>query len=164
MPKWAEFFKNLRLEYKVVLFFLVVLMLYTLYSFLIKDAPEPVPVTRGAERPAAGRPVEREKASSIEEAVSSERPVVISADDMRRYLDGIKTLDRGIKGAELATEVENPMVWIYMANDGERKDDLAENYCRWLHENGVPASGVTILDEAARAKGRLIEIGESKCI
>lgn len=163
MRKGFEFIKNLRLEYTVVLLFLVVLLLYTLYSLLIKaEPPEQILGTHGAES-AAGRQVVREKASSIKEAVSSERPVVLSPDDMRKNLDGIKNLDRSIKGAELATEVEHPTVWIYMVNDGGRKDDLAKDFCKWLQENGVPASGVTILDEAAKTKGRLIEIGESKC-
>lgn len=165
MGRIKTFFKNLRIEYKVVLFFLVLLIFYILYSVLLKDFIDGQPATKnmsensGSERSGIGTPK-----SSIEEAVTADRPIVLSADSMKGKIESLSSGNSEIKGIEIATEVANPTIWIYMGNDGTRKDDLAEDYCKWLHSNGVPASSVMILDEAARAKGKIVDIGEKKCM
>ena len=166
MRRIISFFKNLRAEYKVVLFILLVLILYTFYSIFMKDmiTERKYYSDSFSGQTTVGKTIERETASSISDAVSSDRPVVISPKDMQQRLDTMEPLDGSVKGMELATEVENPTIWIYAINDGERKDDLAESYCKWLHNNGIIASSVTILDEAAKNRGKLIEIGESSCI
>ena len=69
-----------------------------------------------------------------------------------------------IKYIELATQVENPTVWIYSLNDGLRKDDIAAAYCSVLHSKGIMASNVTIYDEKERRNGRLVELGGYKAL
>ena len=166
MAKILYFFKNLRIEYKVVMFILIILILYTLYSVFVKDvihSPKYYPSTSYNENSNSERVSTNSRASSISDALSSDRPIIVSTTDMKKKLEMSEPLDGSVKGVELATEVSNPIVWVYAINDGERKDTLAKEYCLWLHDNGIPASNVTILDSAARDKGRLIEIGESTC-
>lgn len=105
----------------------------------------------------------REKPGSIAEAVTAERPVIVSAEERKERFNDMMKEKPEIKAMETAADVENPTIWIYMSNDGSRKDNLASEYCRWLHDNGIMAAGVTILDASARAQGKIVETGESVC-
>lgn len=163
MSRLSNFIKNLRPEYRVALFFVLILVFYMGYSFISqaffdKDSGGAIlgsPQNRG---------VGASKPGNITEALTAERPVIVSTEARESKFDEMKTEKPEVKGIELMAEVENPAVWIYIGNDGSRKDNLASEYCKWLHNNGIMASSVTILDAAARTKGRIVEIGESLCM
>lgn len=181
MNKLLEYLKKLRGEFRVVLIIVFILLIYTLYSLIFKDDDTSFKSynkesystqSNGTSSYDNNSQIDNDKSdnnsedkpSTISEAISKDRPIVLSLDSMKDTIDNMTPLDGSVKSIEMATEVENPTIWIYALNDGSRKDDLAEKYCIWLHENGVMASSVTIMDELAKNKGKLIEIGESKCI
>lgn len=176
MNKISQFIKNLRGEYRVVLVIVIIMLIYTLYSLIFKDDSvvskkfrSQGATTSQSENVSNNIDDDKDddddnKPSNITEALSQDRPIVLSLESMQTTIENMTPLDGSVKSIEMATEVENPTIWIYALNDGMRKDDLAEKYCKWLHENGVMASVVTIMDETAKSKGKLIEIGESKCI
>lgn len=163
MSRLTNFIKNLRPEYRVALFFVIILVLYMGYSFISqaffdKDMGGAIlgsPQNRGD---GASKP------SNIAEALTAERPVIVSTEERQSRFNEMMNEKPEVKGIELTAEVENPAVWIYIGNDGSRKDGLAAEYCKWLHNNGVMASSVTILDASARTKGRIVEIGENLCM
>lgn len=158
MKKIIKFFKNLRPEFMVALFFFLIILSYTTYTFISdiffdKNKPVIVSSKDGVNKP-----------RSITEAITAERPLIVSTDERKEIFNSMIKEMPELKGVELTAEVENPAVWIYMGSDGSRRDSLASEYCKWLHNKGIMASSVTILDSAARASGKLVEIGESGCM
>lgn len=158
MGKVIKFFKNLRPEFKVALFFFLILLGYYAYSlvsdiFFDKNKQPMTSLTGRGVRP-----------GNITEAITAERPLIVSTDERKEVFDTMRKEMPELKGVELTAEVEKPAVWIYMGSDGSRRDALAGEYCKWLHNKGIMASSVTILDSTARAEGKLVEIGESGCM
>ncbi len=175
MNKFIEFIKKLRGEFKVVLIIVLLMLVHTLYSVIFKDDTSIIERSSQRENISSNSYVSdnsfnnnesdiNSKPSSISEAVSKDRPIVLSLEAMKNTIENMHPLEGSVKSIEIATEVENPTIWIYAIIDGERKDDLAKEYCTWLHDNGIMALSVTIMDERAKSKGKLIEIGEHKCI
>lgn len=185
MEKLKTFIKEMRFEYKVLSIFIIILLLSVPYSIIKKKffpANNMIAVSSsnyGAGIGGAGvagnslsdmqqsQPAEntQKQASSIGEAVSAERPLILNDtalhnENFQQMLVEIPE----IKHIELATQVENPTVWIYSLNDGVRKDDIAAEYCIVLHNRGIMASNVTIYDEKERRNGRLVELGAAKCM
>lgn len=176
MNKFLNFIKELRFEYKVVLIFLILLLISIPYSIIKKHSVQHVIAGgSGSSYSSAGGEtlsdmVERkEKPSSISEAVEAERPLILSESGNSQEEDGSLSQQMineypDVKGMELATNVKNPTVWIYSLNNGLRKDDLAEEYCKKLHSKGLMAQSVVIYDEKERANGKLVELGEARCM
>lgn len=186
MEKFKTFIKEMRFEYKVLSIFIIILLLSVPYSIIKKKF---FPVTNtiavsggnyGAGTGGAGvtgnslsdmqqdpapQADKPKQASSISEAVSADRPLILN--DTALYNDNFQQMMveiPEIKYIELATQVENPTVWIYSLNDGLRKDDVAAEYCSVLHSRGIMASNVTIYDEKERRYGRLVELGAAQCM
>ena len=183
MEKFKKFIKETRFEYKVLGFFIIILLLSVPYNIIKKEffsdsstsgisSSNNSPGTGGSgvtdtclsdmqstEQHANNQP------SSISDAVSADRPLILN--DTALHNENFKQMMieiPEIKHIELATQVENPTVWIYSLNDGLRKDEDAVKYCAVLHNKGIMASSVTIYDEKARRSGRLVEIGAAKCM
>lgn len=183
MEKFKKFIKETRFEYKVLGFFIIILLLSVPYNIIKKEffsdsstsgisSSNNSPGTGGSgvtgtslsdmqstEQPANNQP------SSISDAVSADRPLILN--DTALHNENFKQMMieiPEIKHIELATQVENPTVWIYSLNDGLRKDEDAVKYCAVLHNKGIMASSVTIYDEKVRRSGRLVEIGAAKCM
>ena len=183
MEKFKNLIKETRFEYKVLGFFIIILLLSVPYNIIKKEffsdssnagisSSNNGSGTGGAgvtgtslsdmqsnEQPANNQP------SSISDAVSADRPLILN--DTALHNENFKQMMieiPEIKHIELATQVENPTVWIYSLNDGLRKDEDAVKYCTVLHNKGIMASSVTIYDEKARRSGRLVEIGAAKCM
>lgn len=186
MEKFKKFLKEMRFEYKVLGFFIIILLLSVPYN-IIKKKFFPVNniVTVSSVDYSAGNggagvtgnslsdmqqsPAPQgntsKQASSISEAVSAERPLILN--DTALHDENFQQMMveiPEIKYIELATQVENPTVWIYSLNDGLRKDEAAAEYCSVLHSRGIMASNVTIYDERERRNGRLVELGAAKCM
>lgn len=186
MEKFKKFIKEMRFEYKVLSIFIIILLLSVPYSIIKKNF---FPVNNnasvsssnyGAGNGGAGVTGNRlsdmqsnsapqrdtsKQASSISEAVSAERPLILN--DTALHNENFQQMMveiPEIKYIELATQVENPTVWIYSLNDGLRKDDAAAKYCSVLHSRGIMASNVIIYDERERRNGRLVELGAVKCM
>lgn len=186
MEKFKTFIKEMRFEYKVLSIFIIILLLSVPYNIIKKKffpANNTVAVsssnygtgTGGAgvtgnslsdmQPNSAPQTDTSKQASSISEAVSTERPLILN--DTALHNENFKQIMieiPEIKHIELATQVENPTVWIYSLNDGLRKDDIAASYCTVLHSRGIMASNVTIYDEKERRNGRLVELGAAKCM
>lgn len=175
MNKVLKFLKELRFEYKVVLIFFILLLISIPYSIIKKHSVSQV-LAGGGSSYSAGRGEtlsdmveKKEKPSSISEAVEAERPLILSESSGTQEEDASLSQQMineypDVKGMELATNVKNPTVWIYSLNNGLRKDDLAEEYCKKLHSKGLMAQSVVIYDEKERANGRLVELGEARCM
>lgn len=186
MEKFKIFIKEMRFEYKVLSIFIIILFLSVPYN-IIKKKLFPVNSTvavssanYGAGKGGAGvtgnslsdmQPKSApqgdtsKQASSISEAVSAERPLILNDKALHNEnFQQIMAEIPEIKYIEAATQVENPTVWIYSLNDGLRKDDAASKYCSILHSRGIIASNVTIYDEKERRNGRLLELGSAKCM
>ncbi len=179
--------KNMRVEYKILCFFLIIILLSIPYT-IIKKHLNSSGVFSGTSsnnynsstymqrnnslssmqqnmQTDSNSQQNNQKASSISDAVKADRPLILN--DNALYGDNFNQMMAEmpeIKYIDIATQVENPTVWIYSLNDGLRKDDVAEKYCQILHSKGVVASQVTIYDEKERRKGRLIELGTAKCM
>ncbi len=186
MEKFKTFIKEMRFEYKVLSIFIIILLLSVPYNIIKKKffpANNTVAVsssnygtgTGGAgvtgnslsdmQPNSAPQTDTSKQASSISEAVSADRPLILN--DTALHNENFKQIMieiPEIKHIELATQVENPTVWIYSLNDGLRKDDIAASYCTVLHSRGIMASNVTIYDEKERRNGRLVELGAAKCM
>lgn len=163
MQKLKIFLKNLRPEFRVALFFFIIVIFYSLYSFIAVKFDKGMSIIPSQSTQSKGEN-KTKKSSSIAEAINAPRPVIISPQERQETFKSMTQDYPDVKNVEVTAEVENPAVWIYMSNDGSRKDNLASEYCRWLHNKGIIASSVTILDVAARAKGKIVETGESKCM
>lgn len=187
MEKFKTFIKEMRFEYKVLSIFIIILLLSVPYSIIKKNffpANNNTSVSSsnyGAGTGGAGVKgkslsdmpqssqgqgnASKQQASSISEAVSADRPLILN--DTALHDENFQQMMveiPEIKYIELATQVENPTVWIYSLNDGLRKDDIAAAYCSVLHSKGIMASNVTIYDEKERRNGRLVELGAAKCM
>lgn len=186
MEKFKTFIKEMRFEYKVLSIFIIILLLSVPYSIIKKKffpANQTVAVSNANYGSGAGgagvtgnslsdmqqnmqtQENTSQQASSISEAVSAERPLILN--DTALYSENFKQIMveiPEIKHIELATQVENPTVWIYSLNDGLRKDDVAAEYCSILHSRGIMASNITIYDEKERRHGKLVELGAAKCM
>lgn len=186
MEKFKKFLKETRFEYKVLGFFMIILLLSVPYNIIKKNffpvnntvAVSSVDYSAGnggagvtgnslsdMQQSPAPQGDTSIQASSISEAVSAERPLILNDtalhnENFRQIMAEIPE----IKYMETATQVENPTVWIYSLNDGLRKDDSASKYCSVLHSRGIMASNVTIYDERERRNGRLVELGAAKCM
>jgi len=158
-----------RIEYKILLFFMVTFLLYLIYSYFFSgkedNPPTDFSVGRDITDQSSGR-------KSIAEAIQADRPIVFNPDQkppppdkklVKEQLFSIQNDDKSIKEIDTATDSAAPTVWIYIRNDGSRKDDMAAKYCKILHKRGIKASTVVILDSDAKSRGRLIELGEQKC-
>lgn len=192
MEKFKKFIKEMRFEYKVLSIVMIMLLLSIPYSIIKKKFFPDNHVVQlagggiGGGSPQTGgvagkslsdiqnnavdtdQKAEENKPSSISEAVTAERPLIIDEtainDKSKSELQQIVADIPEIKHIEIATQVEYPTVWIYSLNDGLRKDEEAANYCNILHSRGIIASNVTIYDERERRKtGRLIELGTANC-
>ena len=180
MEKIKKFLTELRFEYKVLGFFVILALLYFVYSFIKAEFfPDGLDLSfrskssistgannKGSSSVSKGTS-SSSSSSSISDAVSADRPIIISESQQNqppREFEGIIVENPEIKFMEYATQVTNPTVWVYVNNDGLRKDDLAARYCKALHNRGIMASTVTIYDERERAKGRLVELGDYKCM
>lgn len=186
MEKFKKFIKEMRFEYKVLGIFIIILLFSVPYS-IIKEKFFPVnntvavsSIDYSAGNGGAGVTGNRlsdmqsnsapqkdasKQASSISEAVSAERPLILN--DTALYNENFQQMMveiPEIKYIDLATQVEKPTVWIYSLNDGLRKDDAAAKYCSVLHSRGIMASNVIIYDERERRNGRLVELGAAKCM
>lgn len=186
MEKLKIFIKEMRFEYKVLSIFVIILLLSVPYNIIKKNffssntANTVSSAKYGVGAGSAGvagkslsdmnqnkqTPNNKPKQnSSISEAVSADRPLILNDTSLHNEnFRQIMTDIPEIKHMELATQVENPTVWIYSLNDGLRKDDLASSYCTVLHNKGIKASNVTIYDERERRNGRLIELGSARCM
>lgn len=192
MEKFKKFVKEMRFEYKVLSIVMIILLLSIPYSIIKKKFfPDNhiVQLSNGGAGNGSGSntagvastslsDMQNNSApagdsgssapSSISEAVNSERPLIIDETAVNNQdtsqLQQLMAEVPDIKHIELATQVENPTVWIYSLNDGLRKDEEALNYCILLHAKGIPASNVTIYDERARRSGKLIELGTASCM
>lgn len=187
MEKFKKFLKETRFEYKVLGFFIIILLLSVPYNIIKKKFfPVNAPVAVSSVDYSAGNggagvtgnslsdmqqqnPAPQQdtskQASSISEAVSADRPLILN--DTALHNENFQQMMveiPEIKYIEVATQVENPTVWIYSLNDGLRKDDAAAEYCAVLHSRGIMASNVTIYDERERRNGRLVELGAAKCM
>lgn len=182
MEKFKTFIKEMRFEYKVLSIFIIILLLSVPYNIIKKKffpANNTVAVSSsnyGAGTGGAGvtgnslsdmqpSQPDNKQPSSISDAVSADRPLILN--DTALHNENFKQIMieiPEIKHIELATQVENPTVWIYSLNDGLRKDDVAASYCTVLHSRGIMASNVTIYDEKERRNGRLVELGAAKCM
>ncbi len=151
-----ERLKAIRPEFKIAGAIALSIILYGIISFLSSL------LTDGKHTPDSTKEFTSQK-GSINEAVNSERPIVISSEGMKQEFNNLMELSPEIKGMEVATETSTPTIWVYMNNNGNRRDDIAEAYCTALHSRGVMAKRVTILDERARTKGQLVEIGDKQC-
>ena len=178
MEKFKTFIKEMRFEYKVLSIFIIILLLSVPYNIIKKKffpANNTVAVSSsnyGAGTGGAGvtgnslsdmqpSQPDNNQPSSISDAVSADRPLILNHNEnFKQIMIEIPE----IKHIELATQVENPTVWIYSLNDGLRKDDVAAEYCSVLHSRGIMASNVTIYDEKERRNGRLVELGAAKCM
>lgn len=192
MKKLKKFIKEMRFEYKVLSIVMIILLLSIPYSIIKKKFfPDNhiVQLSNGGAGNGSGSntagvastslsDMQNNSApagdsgssapSSISEAVNSERPLIIDETAVNNQdtsqLQQLMAEVPDIKHIELATQVENPTVWIYSLNDGLRKDEEALNYCILLHAKGIPASHVTIYDERARRSGKLVELGTASCM
>ncbi len=191
MEKFKRLIKEMRFEFKVLWIVVLILALSIPYNMIKKKFfPEPAPVVQLSGSVSGGgaggkslsdmqdnKAVESDdsKPGSISEAVSSERPLIIDESALNsnteetsqtgnQNFDQMMTEMPEIKHMEVATQVENPTVWIYTLNDGLRKDDLAKNYCAVLHSKGIMASTVSVYDERGRKEGKLIELGNANCM
>lgn len=182
MEKFKTFIKEMRFEYKVLSIFIIILLLSVPYNIIKKKffpANNTVAVSSsnyGTGTGGAGvtgnslsdmqpSQPDNNQPSSISDAVSADRPLILN--DTALHNENFKQIMieiPEIKHIELATQVENPTVWIYSLNDGLRKDDVAAEYCSVLHSRGIMASNVTIYDEKERRNGRLVELGAAKCM
>lgn len=190
MKKFKKFVKEMRFEYKVLSIVMIILLLSIPYSIIKKKFFPDNNVVQlsgnggGTSSQTAGvagtslSDMQNNSApagdsgssapSSISEAVNAERPLIIDETAVNNQdtsqLQQLMAEVPDIKHIELATQVENPTVWIYSLNDGLRKDEEALNYCILLHAKGIPASHVTIYDERARRSGKLVELGTASCM
>lgn len=189
MDKFKQFIKDMRFEYKVLSIVFIILLLSVPYSIIKKKFfPESSQVVQlagngGGSSQTAGvagtsltdmqnnsensNQSNDNKPTSISEAVNNDRPLIIDETAVTQngsVFEQIMIEIPEIKNIELATQVENPTVWIYSLNDGLRKDEEAVKYCEVLHSRGIIASKVTIYDERERRKGRLIELGTANCM
>ena len=106
---------------------------------------------------------ESEAEENIESAAEISEEHKLLMDYMNKKLDELRSEYPQIKGAKLATESAHPIVWIFMDNIGVRRDNFAADCCQWLISNGIQADRVILLDDAARAEDKMIDIGEQKC-
>ncbi len=187
MEKLKTFIKNMRFEYKVLSIFIIILLLSVPYSIIKKHFWNNNTSVSSANYSASSSSSSNtslsdmqqnaqpsnnikqanntKQPSSISEAVNTDRPLILNDTALHNDNFGqIMVEIPEIKYIELATQVENPTVWIYSLNDGLRKDDAAAQYCSVLHSKGILASNVTIYDERERRNGRLIELGAAKCM
>lgn len=186
MEKIKVFIKEMRFEYKVLSIFIIILLLSVPYSIIKKNffssynsntVSNAKYGTGAGSAGVAGKSLSdmnknrqppknnTKQNSSISEAVSAERPLILNDTALQNEnFQQIMTDIPEIKHMEIATQVNNPTVWIYSLNDGLRKDDVAASYCSVLHSKGIQASNVTIYDERERRNGRLIELGSARCM
>ena len=186
MEKLKRFITEMRFEFKVLSIITIILLLSIPYSIIKKKFFPPdnntaqISSLHGGGAGVSGQSLSdmqatntdtsKEQPSTISEAVNSDRPIIIDetatedSSNVNNDFSEIMTEQPDIKHMEVATQVENPTVWIYTLNDGLRKDDLAKNYCTVLHNKGIMASIVTVYDERGRKEGRLIELGSAKCL
>lgn len=173
--------KKIRVEYKILIFFVLMFLAYVAYDTIFGS------VDRGK---SIGGSVGREVSSqgeskrSISEAVKSDRPLVIDTEQIKEDVDKLeedtsknktptkvspkdiesfRLGDKEIESIEKASESSTPTIWIYVRNNGARRDDMAARYCREFHASGIKARSVMILDSDAKKRGRFIELGEKKC-
>ncbi len=157
--------KQIRPEFIIAGVFAIILILYSLYTLILyllsgNSIVKQKPFTSTNTESSSNM---TEQKSSINEAVSSDRPITISASAMEKEFDSIIQSSPEVSGMEVATQSSNPTVWVYIKNNGTRQDELAVEYCKILHSKRIMAKRVTILDEAARNKGKIVEIGDSNC-
>ena len=192
MEKFKKFIKEMRFEYKVLNIVMILLLLSIPYSIIKKKffpdnnivqlsnsgigngsgsntaGVASTSLTDMQNNAASSDANGGSSPSSISEAVNADRPLIIDetaiTDQNTSQLQQLMAEIPDIKHIELATQVENPTVWIYSLNDGLRKDEEALNYCILLHAKGILASNVTIYDERARRSGKLIELGTASCM
>lgn len=192
MEKFKKFIKEMRFEYKVLSIVIILLLLSIPYSIIKKKffpdnnivqlsnsgigngsgsntaGVASTSLTDMQNNAASSDANGGSSPSSISEAVNADRPLIIDetaiTNQNTSQLQQLMAEIPDIKHIELATQVENPTVWIYSLNDGLRKDEEALNYCILLHAKGIPASNVTIYDERARRSGKLIELGTASCM
>ncbi len=190
MKKSIEFIKNIRFEYKMLAVFIILIILSAPYQIAKKrfsnnngslfnsnsqaifnssngENVSRMTTTQTLSDMQTHNVDNNGKPKSISEALSVNRPLIInenmvnlSQQDLDRILIDIPS----IKHIEIATQVENPTVWIYTLNDGLRKDEEALKYCKILHNRGIQAISVSIYDEKQRNKGKLVELGATRCI
>ena len=176
--------KPIRVEYKILIFFVVIFLVYVAYDAIFGS------VEGGRSMGGGGSSVGREVSPSgkskrsISEAVTSDRPLVIDTEQIKEDVDKLdedtpqketpqklspkdiedfRLGDKEIESIEKASESATPTIWIYVRNNGARRDDMAARYCREFHSNGIKARAVMILDSDAKKRGRFIELGEKKC-
>lgn len=174
--------KSIRVEYKILGFVLIFILLSTGYRFIKEYLLEhPIEKKQTYSQPKAeqnksqaqstnqnnSQNKEQEKAKNISEAVSQERPIVLEMSEnplmnIPEYNSFVME-NPDIRNLEKATEVENPTIWIYMDNDGIDKSEEAKMYCQTLHEKGIKALRVEIYDAKQRARGKIVQIGEYRC-
>lgn len=193
MEKIKTFIKELRVEYKILIVFILILLIsipFTAvkkYSEKYNDlhggtgvlstvsdatennlsdteqvAPENEEVSESTDTEETNN-----KPSSISEAINSNRPLIISENESGIPEDIQSEIFQQIpetKGIEMATKVENPTIWVYTLNDGNRKDQEAAKYCVILSNRGIIPNSVFIYDEKERGKGNLAELGFAKCM
>lgn len=192
MEKFKKFIKEMRFEYKVLSIVMILLLLSIPYSIIKKKffpdnnivqlsnsgigngsgsntaGVASTSLTDMQNNAASSDANGGSSPSSISEAVNADRPLIIDetaiTNQNTSQLQQLMAEIPDIKHIELATQVENPTVWIYSLNDGLRKDEEALNYCILLHAKGILASNVTIYDERARRSGKLIELGTASCM
>ncbi len=168
--------KKIRVEYKVLIFFVVMFIVYLIYKAIFGDI-DGDNSTGGS----VGRDVstQGESKRSISEAIKADRPLVIDTvqikEDIKRMeeetpkkeiskdIESFRLNDKDIESIEKASESATPTVWIYVRNNGARRDDMAAKYCREFHASGINARSVLILDSDAKKRGKFIELGEKKC-
>lgn len=172
MRRFANFMKNLRFEFKVLWLFIIIALLYVTWSIVKREffqdgGFEISSSSIGSGGSALGNAGSHsgDAPSSISDAVSADRPLIISENnDTGGEFQSIMSEYQDIKYMELSAQVANPVVWIYVNNDRLPKDDVAAEYCLALHGKGIAALKVEVYDERERLKGRLIRLGEHKCM
>ncbi len=167
---------KIRVEYKILIFFILIFLLYVVYKAIFGSVEVDKPMSGGSGG-SVGREVssQGESKRSISEAVKSDRPLVIDTEQIKEDIDRVKDEeppkdieafrlgDKEIESIEKASESATPTVWIYVRNNGARRDDMAAKYCREFHASGIMARSVMILDSDAKKRGKFIELGEMQC-
>ena len=170
--------KGIRVEYRILIFFVLIFLVYVVYDTIFGSV-------EGGKSMSGGGSVGREVSSqgedkrSISDAVKADRPLVIDTEqikedidrvekenpekDIPKDLESFRISDKEIESIEKASESATPTVWIYVRNNGARRDDMAARYCKEFHASGIKARSVMILDSDAKKRGRFIELGEKKC-
>ncbi len=175
--------KSIRIEYKILIFFVLIFLIYVVYNAVFGSDEGGQSMSGGS---SVGRDVssQGESKRSISEAVKSDRPLVIDTEQIKedvekldedtpkkdtpqkvspKDIEEFRLGDKEIELIEKASESATPTIWIYVRNNGTRRDDMATRYCREFNASGIKARSVLILDSDAKKRGKFIELGEKKC-